>query len=121
MPISPEMKHHYEGEAWHATRRAILRRADDKCECLGECGKHGGVENGYRCGRPNRSDYRNAKGVSVRVILTIAHLNHTPGDDRPENLRAWCAECHLAFDQAEHAKNAATTRRRNLQNFELFE
>ena len=40
--------------------------------------------------------------------LTVAHLNHTPEDVRPENLKAMCAPCHLRYD----AKHHAETRRR---------
>jgi hypothetical protein len=38
----------------------------------------------------------------ITVILTVGHLNHTPGDDRPENLAAWCQFCHLIFDAEHH-------------------
>lgn len=40
--------------------------------------------------------------------LTVAHLNHTPEDVRPENLKAMCAPCHLRYDGKHHAE----TRRR---------
>ncbi len=35
-------------------------------------------------------------------VLTIAHMNHTPGDDRLDNLRALCQWCHLRYDQEHH-------------------
>ncbi len=38
----------------------------------------------------------------VSIVLTIAHLNHTPGDDRDENLRALCQHCHLHLDRDHH-------------------
>ena len=43
-----------------------------------------------------------------RRTLTVAHLNHTPADVRPENLMAMCAPCHLRYDAQHHAE----TRRR---------
>ena len=46
---------------------------------------------------------------AVRVVLTIAHLNHTPEDNRDENLRAMCQRCHLKYDAAHHTKNARAT------------
>jgi hypothetical protein len=46
----------------------------------------------------------------IRVILTVAHLNQTPGDDRPENLKALCQWCHLHLDRQFHLKNARETR-----------
>jgi hypothetical protein len=27
---------------------------------------------------------------TVLIVLAVAHLNHTPGDDRDENLAALC-------------------------------
>ncbi len=38
----------------------------------------------------------------IRVVLTIGHLNHTPGDDRDENLKALCQWCHFHHDKAHH-------------------
>lgn len=40
-----------------------------------------------------------------RVHLSIAHKNHTPGDDRWENLIALCQWCHLSYDLAHHAES----------------
>lgn len=33
-----------------------------------------------------------------RFTLTVAHLNHTPSDCSPENLKALCAPCHCRYD-----------------------
>jgi len=38
----------------------------------------------------------------IRVVLTTAHLNHVPGDDRDENLKALCQWCHLNLDREHH-------------------
>jgi hypothetical protein len=38
----------------------------------------------------------------IKVILQIAHLNHVPGDDRDENLKALCGYCHLHHDSEKH-------------------
>jgi hypothetical protein len=46
----------------------------------------------------------------IKVVLTIAHLNHTPEDCRPENLRALCQRCHNQYD----AKHRAETRKKRL-------
>jgi len=42
--------------------------------------------------------------VSHKYTLTVAHLNHTPEDIRPENLCAMCAPCHLKYDAKHHAE-----------------
>lgn len=43
-----------------------------------------------------------SKARRIRVILTVAHLNHTPGDDRDENLKALCQWCHFNYDKLHH-------------------
>jgi len=35
----------------------------------------------------------------IWVVITVAHKNQTPGDDRPENLAALCQYCHLHWDR----------------------
>jgi 5-methylcytosine-specific restriction endonuclease McrA len=43
----------------------------------------------------------------IKVVLTIMHLNHTPGDDRDENLKAGCQRCHLNYDKEYHRMRRA--------------
>jgi hypothetical protein len=51
-----------------------------------------------------------AYGTGSKVILTVAHLNHTPEDCRDENLLAMCQGCHLHYDREHHAETRAATR-----------
>jgi len=44
-----------------------------------------------------------------RVVLSVAHLNHTPADCRPENLAVLCARCHLNYDRQHHTRNLKIT------------
>jgi hypothetical protein len=46
----------------------------------------------------------------IRVKVGVAHINQTAGDDRDENLAAWCDWCHLAHDRPEHLIHARVTR-----------
>jgi len=39
---------------------------------------------------------------AIRVVLTVAHLNHNPKDSRPSNLVAMCQRCHLHYDRELH-------------------
>lgn len=48
----------------------------------------------------------------VKIVLTVAHLNHDITDNRDENLAALCQYHHLWHDRHHHAKNAKATRRR---------
>ena len=65
-----------------------------------------------------------ADGREVRVIeivLTCAHLDHQPGNCDPDNLRAWCQACHLAYDARHHAATAAARRRAEMATPDLLE
>ena len=66
---------------WAKIAYRVKRAAKWKCEA---CGK--------QCKRPSE------KHATHTVTLTTAHMNHTPEDNRRENLRALCAPCHLRYD-----------------------
>lgn len=104
MPIRPENKDRYPPDWPQISLRIRSERAGWRCECTGECGR--GTHTG-RC--PNRQ-HQPAYGTGSRVVLTVAHLNHTPEDCRPENLRAMCQGCHLHYDAGHHRVTAAATR-----------
>lgn len=94
MPIRPENKSRYP-KNWKQIRQQILERAGNRCEFCG-------VENHSEVPR-----YRSGRGViMVKVVLTIAHLDHTPENCDPSNLRALCQKCHNSYD----AKHRAETR-----------
>lgn len=73
---------------------------------------------GWRCeGSPAYPDCRAEYGqphpvTGSKVVLSVAHLDHTPANCDPANLRAWCQRCHLFYDLQHHIQNAARTRRR---------
>jgi len=93
MPIKPENKARYP-KNWKEIRAQILQRAGNRCEF---------------CGVENYSMRVNPKtGKEVKIVLTIAHLNHKPEDCRTENLRALCQRCHNQYD----AKHRAGTRKK---------
>src|ERR1700754_695264 len=98
MPISTEDRARYPANWSSELSPAVLLRARLQCECMGECGRgHEGV----RC--PERHLHWSVwGGLRHRVILTTAHVNHTPEDGRPEILRAWCQGCHLHYDRDHH-------------------
>jgi hypothetical protein len=129
MPIRPEWRHYYRGARWRGIRERILARAGNCCE---QCGKPNGVTIETITRRANHlplamwwrglalpwrthtgelaapetidalrrsSDYRLR---TIRVKIGVGHLNHLPGDDRDENLRALCDWCHLHHDAGQH-------------------
>lgn len=102
-PIRPENRDLYPAD-WAKISTGIKDRAEWRCECTGECGR--GTHEG-RC--PNRHGYR-AYGTGSAVVLTTAHLDHTPEHCDPENLRAMCQGCHLHYDREHHAQTRAANR-----------
>lgn len=77
MPIRPENKDRYPKD-WKQISLRIRERAGQKCE---DCG----VEN-----------YSIRDGS--KIVLTVAHLDHTPENCADENLKAWCQRCHNRYD-----------------------
>lgn len=55
---------------------------------------------------------------SIKVVLTIAHLDHDKKNNDYENLAALCQKCHLGIDLKHHMANARETHRKKkgLQN-----
>ncbi len=99
---------------WKQISKEIKHRAGERCECEGECGLH----HGRRCIEINgiKAHYANGK-----IVLTVAHLNHNPKDNKRKNLKAMCQRCHLRYDSKHHQKNANITRRKKKAIKDLFE
>jgi hypothetical protein len=94
---------------WPEISRRIRERSGGQCECEGECGLHRTHPGPRRCTERNGARAKWAGGV---VILTVAHLNHTPADCRDENLKAMCQRCHLRYDTQHHINSRRARRRR---------
>lgn len=105
MPVKKENRHRYPKDWPAISLRIRFKRAAGRCECLGECGR--GTHDG-RCPNVNRGQ---AYGTGSLVILTVAHLDHTPEHCEDSNLRAMCQGCHLHYDREHHRQTAANTRR----------
>ena len=106
MPIRPSERARYPKD-WKDISRAIRARAGDRCECMGECGLHCTTGGPRRCEEVNGQPAKWARGT---VVLTCAHLDHTPENCDPANLRSMCQRCHLRYDREHHAETAAETR-----------
>ena len=137
MPIKPENKDRYPAD-WQQIRERILERAGNCCE---QCkvpnririargsGEDAGTymtddasvydaQTGECLGQCRMSDYDVARMTDV--VLTIAHLDHTPENCDDANLKALCQRCHLAYDAEHHKATSQATRRAKLNNGELF-
>jgi 5-methylcytosine-specific restriction endonuclease McrA len=91
MPIKPENAARYPAD-WKQIRQRILARAENKCE---NCGAH---------------NHRLHPETGAFVVLTIAHLDHTPEHSEDSNLRAWCQRCHNRYDRAHRNQTRIETR-----------
>ncbi|HEX2679551.1 MAG TPA: hypothetical protein VHM19_23035 [Polyangiales bacterium] len=127
---------------WPAISKRIRERAANRCECTGQCGDEHDQAGAPRCcaangelvlrdpKRPARFAYHAPCGGcaggdpdcarAVRIVLTVAHLDHDPTNNADSNLLALCQRCHLRLDRHEHAKNARQTRRARKAAGELF-
>jgi hypothetical protein len=107
MPIRPENRARYPADWRQISARIRFVRAGGRCECEGECGKgHVG-----RCAAANGQPHPVTRS---RVVLTVAHLDHTPEHCDDANLRAMCQRCHLSYDAGHHAQTSARTRAADL-------
>lgn len=132
MPIKAENRHRYPAD-WPKVRARILERARYRCEhpgCLAAQRALGYWHAGAWVPLPRALHDVGVNGPCtiqtkegplkiIRIVLTVAHLDHQPENCADENLRAWCQRHHLAYDQAHHRETAYTTRMANRQNLEL--
>lgn len=138
MPIRPENRRRYPPD-WPQISQRIRTRDGNRCKWCGvanhalggrlngdwlpaipEEGLHGLIwpEPGTHatCG----DGARRARLRIIRVVITVAHLNHTPEDCRDENLAALCQRCHLNYDRHIHVRNLRATIRKRYAMRDLF-
>jgi hypothetical protein len=103
VPIRPENRDRYPAD-WPEISRAAKERAGWRCACAGECGRS------THTGRCPNVHGQPAYGTGSLVVLTTAHLDHTPENCDPSNLVPMCQGCHLHYDAGHHRVTAALTR-----------
>lgn len=128
MPIRASEKARYPKD-WRAISARIRERDGNQC-------KHCQVPNGTsvlrlrvdesqwcipRNGEEESSEWLSIWRGPIRIVLTVAHLDHQPENCADENLAALCQRYHLRYDSAHHRKNAAVTRRSRKAARELFQ
>lgn len=135
MPISPANMLKYPGGSikspeWRAIRERIGERSGWRCETCGAPhmtivarGSYGGrdaymivdtgevidAETGLKMATMKLSAF-GAYRV-LKIILTVAHLNHEETCNEDGNLAHLCQRHHLRLDAKHHARNSARTRR----------
>lgn len=113
MPIKPENRKHYTKAAgWPDVRAAIRKRAADYLgrPCCELCGAPNGAYIVRTKNAPGKWHPSPVHLTGIRVVITIAHLNQDPTDNRMVNLLALCQRCHNRIDAPWRQRNAAATR-----------
>lgn len=90
MPIKPENKARYPKDWKTISERIRFDRAKNQCER---------IIDGTRCAAMNGQAH---PITGSKVVLTVAHLDHTPEHCDDDNLMAMCQRCHLRYDQHHH-------------------
>lgn len=116
-------------------RPAIMARADGKCEF---CGVENhkliirGEWNGVKCYQDEDGNIFDAKTSEpigddyvgevhptnklIKIVLTIAHMDHNVKNNEFSNLKALCQRCHNNYDIAYRVGN----RKKNKKQIKLF-
>jgi hypothetical protein len=102
MPIKTENINRYP-ENWFEIREKIRERAKDKCE---ECG----VVNHSYINRFTREICLQDEEDTIRVVCTVAHLDHTPENCSEDNLKFLCQRCHNRYDIPHRKETRYNTR-----------
>lgn len=139
MPIKAENRARYPKD-WPAISQRIRVRAGHRCEFCGVPDKELGGRSpvgvwhkanptgtdGLRLTWPREGTEAWCSGYDirqlriVRIVLTVAHMDHQPENCEDGNLKALCQRCHNRYDAPHRRKNAAATRRGKLASDDLF-
>ena len=87
----------------------LIGRSVDGKSYMRACGEVLDSTTGESLGLHTMGDYRIIR--FVKVVLTVAQLDHDTTNNDDANLAALCQQCHLRYDKALHAENAQRTRR----------
>jgi hypothetical protein len=113
---------------WKERRARVLDRDNHSCATCGarngSLGYHNADGSWTETHTNEERIARNLKtckgGGITRIVLTVAHLKRTTGDDSidgpidcpDEDLSALCQRHHLALDKGRHTRKAKVTRQR---------
>lgn len=137
LPIRPENRKRYPKD-WPAISADIRQSAGNQCEWCGVRNhalgawieghwheawpKGNGRHDWPRRGENFPCHYRgHVEWAKVtEIVLTVAHLDHTPENCDPENLRALCQRCHNAYDAPMRRAGIKARAREALGVVEMF-
>lgn len=91
------------------SRRIRFERAGGKCEWCG-------AENGAYEQRVTKEGLNKI----VKIVLTVAHLDHDPTHNDDSNLVALCQACHLRYDVGQHVESRRKSKDKKSGQLSLF-
>jgi hypothetical protein len=112
MPIRPENKGRYPKDWPAISKRIREERAGNRCEFLVDGGDL------RRCEAVNGQPH---PVTGSKVVLTVAHLDHTPENVGDDNLLAGCQRCHLHYDAGHHRQGRLRRAREALDTADLLD
>jgi hypothetical protein len=122
MPIRPENKARYPANWKSEVVPRIRARSGNRCECSGQCGKlHTEIAGGRlegTCGKFNGEPIDDIIGPFI--VLTVAHLDHTPENCSDDNLLHMCQGCHNRYDAPHRAAGIKARRHATRALGDLF-
>ena len=114
-------------ENWKSEiRPRILQRANNKCEFCGVenhsvilRGKYNGIDvyqtDDSKIFNAENSQYitsdyvgevtTSERAMAIKVVLTVAHLDHDTTNNSDDNLKALCQRCHNRYDMKQRVHN----------------
>lgn len=92
MPIKPQNKARYPANWKHISEDIRFHRANNRCEVCG-------VPNYVWVNSKTRELCLSGEDGAIRIILTVAHLDHQPENCDYSNLMAMCQKCHNNYDR----------------------
>lgn len=116
----PMQRHRYPKD-WPSISWCIRERDGNRCKWCGVANYDTGYRDGQGVWR-SLSEEGAADALDVgrvgpelphviRIVLTVAHLDHDTTNNSDENLATLCQRCHNRHDAAYRQGNAAATRR----------
>lgn len=97
MPIKHENKNRYPKNWKQISEDIRFNRADNKCEVCG-------LPNYTWVDKNTREICLQYEDNAIRIVLTVAHLDHIPENCDYSNLKAMCQKCHNNYDK-QHRKS----------------
>lgn len=113
MPIKAENKDRYPKNWKEISSDIRFNRAGNKCEICG-------VVNYSYINRITRELCLKDDENAIRVVLTVAHLDHNPENCDYSNLKAMCQKCHNSCDVNHRKETRLKTKMIGQLNFNLI-